>query len=64
MDTILIAIGAFVVGCLLTYIIVRPVILKSKKAKILQEAEKEGEDIKKREDIPGQGEIPPAKNRT
>ena len=47
MDTILIAIGAFVVGCLLTYIIVRPVILKSKKAKILQEAEKEGEDIKK-----------------
>lgn len=47
MDTILIAIGAFVVGCLLTYIIVRTVILKSKKAKILQEAEKEGEDIKK-----------------
>ncbi len=47
MDQILIPLGAFVVGLILGFLIVRPIVLKNKKAKILQEAEKEGEDIKK-----------------
>ena len=34
-------------GILLGFIIVRPIVLKSRKSKILQEAEKAGEDIKK-----------------
>ncbi len=47
MDQILIPLGAFVIGLILGFLIVRPIVLKNKKAKILQEAEKEGEDIKK-----------------
>ncbi|MBO4691862.1 MAG: ribonuclease Y [Bacteroidales bacterium] len=45
--TIIYCIGAFILGILLGFIIVRPIVLKSRKSKILQEAEKAGEDIKK-----------------
>lgn len=45
--TIIYCIGAFILGILLGFIIVRPIVLKGRKSKILQEAEKAGEDIKK-----------------
>ncbi|MBP5228784.1 MAG: ribonuclease Y [Bacteroidales bacterium] len=45
--TIIYCIGAFILGLLIGFIIVRPIVLKGRKSKILQEAEKAGEDIKK-----------------
>ena len=47
MTTIILIVAAFLLGALLGFIIVRPVVLKNKKSKILEEAEKEGENIKK-----------------
>ncbi len=47
MTTIILIAAAFLLGALLGFIIVRPVVLKNKRSKILEEAEKEGENIKK-----------------
>ena len=47
MTTIILIVAAFLLGALLGFIIVRPIVLKNKKSKILEEAEKEGENIKK-----------------
>ncbi|MBO7563151.1 MAG: ribonuclease Y [Bacteroidales bacterium] len=47
LTTIILIVAAFLLGALLGFIIVRPVVLKNKKSKILEEAEKEGENIKK-----------------
>ena len=47
MENILIPIAALIAGLVIGFLIARPIILKGKKSKILQEAEKEGEDIKK-----------------
>ncbi len=44
---ILLAVAALIAGLILGFLIVRPIVLKNKKSKILLEAEKEGEDIKK-----------------
>ena len=44
---ILLAAAALIAGLILGFLIVRPIVLKNKKSKILLEAEKEGEDIKK-----------------
>ena len=44
---ILLAVAALIAGLILGFLIVRPIVLKNKKSKILMEAEKEGEDIKK-----------------
>ena len=44
---ILLAAAAFIAGLILGFLIVRPIVLRNKKSKILQEAEKEGENIKK-----------------
>lgn len=41
------AVAALIAGLILGFLIVRPIVLKNKKSKILLEAEKEGEDIKK-----------------
>ena len=41
------AAAALIAGLILGFLIVRPIVLKNKKSKILLEAEKEGEDIKK-----------------
>ncbi len=46
-STIILAIGCAIVGFLAGYMIVKSVLLKNNKARILQEALKEGEDIKK-----------------
>ena len=45
--SIIITVAAFIIGALLGFILVRPIVLKNKKSQILQEAEKQGEDIKK-----------------
>ena len=47
LTTIILIAAAFLLGALLGFIIVRPVVLKNKRSKILEEAEKEGENIKK-----------------
>lgn len=47
MENILIPIAALIVGLVIGFLIARPIVLKGKKSKILLEAEKEGEDIKK-----------------
>lgn len=49
MDTtvIIIAIPCLIVGFIIGYAVVKSILLKNKKSRILQEAEKEGEDIKK-----------------
>ena len=47
MEHILIPIAALIVGLVVGFLVARPIVLKGKKSKILQEAEKEGEDIKK-----------------
>src|SRR5574344_1473095 len=43
----LLLVGAAVIGFLVSYILIRPIVLKSKKTKILADAEVEGENIKK-----------------
>ena len=45
--SIILMVAALLIGIALGYLIFRPMILKSKKAKIIVEAQKEGEDIKK-----------------
>ena len=47
MENILIPIAALIAGLVIGFLVARPIVLKGKKSKILQEAEKEGEDIKK-----------------
>ncbi|MCI1720872.1 MAG: ribonuclease Y [Bacteroidales bacterium] len=43
----LLLLGAAIIGFLISFIIIRPIVLKNKKSKILADAEKEGENIKK-----------------